>query len=242
MARKVLNIAHRGASAYTPENTLPAFEQALELGADMIELDLHISKDRELVVIHDATLERTTNGRGRVREKDLFQLKALDAGSWFSPFFSRTRIPTLKEVLELAKGKVQLDIEVKGWGIEERGVNLIRDYSLLDQVLMTSFDHKALLRIKEIEPSIKTGALLARRPRDMADIAQRVKTDILCIEHSIIREGDIEACHKKGISLYLWTVNDPRRMEYLIDLGVDGIITDYPDVLRKILQPSFLGL
>lgn len=237
----MLNIAHRGASAYTPENTLPAFEQALELGVDMIELDVHMSRDGELVVIHDATLERTTNGRGRIREKDLYQLKALDAGSWFSPLFSGIKIPTLREVLDLAKGKVQLDIEVKRRGIEERVVNLLRDYSFFDQVLITSFDHKALLRIKKLEPSIRTGALLAMRPKDMVATARRAKSDILCIEHSLMREGDIKACHREGVSLYLWTVNDPRRMEHLIDLGVDGIITDYPDVLRRTLslQASF---
>lgn len=236
----MLNIAHRGASVQAPENTLPAFSRALELGVDMIELDVHMSRDGELVVIHDATLGRTTDGRGRVGKKSLRELKALDAGSWFSSSFAGTRIPTLEEAIELVKGKAQLNIEVKAGpdtypGLEERLVELLKRHSFVDQALVTSFDRQALLRVKELELRTRIGVLLARRVRDLVTVAQGARANAVCLEHSLLTKADVESCHKERLGLYLWTVNDIHEMRRLIDLGVEGIVTDRPDLLQGLL-------
>ncbi|MGH7411421.1 MAG: glycerophosphodiester phosphodiesterase family protein, partial [Candidatus Methylomirabilis sp.] len=155
-----LNIAHRGASALAPENTMAAFEKAIELGADVIELDLHLTRDGELVVIHDDTLDRTTDGRGPVHGRSLEEIRRLDAGRWFGQAFAGERIPTLSEVLDRFAGKIPLALEVKAGsaffpGIEERLVSALRHHSAVEQTAVASFDHFALKRLKEIEPTLR---------------------------------------------------------------------------------------
>src|SRR5574337_1574840 len=177
-----LNIAHRGAAALAPENTMAAFEKAVELGADAIELDLHVSRDGELVVIHDQTLDRTTNGHGPVHACNLQELRQLDAGRWFGESFAGQRIPTLAEVLDRFAGKVLLALEVKAGSaffldIEEKAIAVLRKYQAISQVAVASFDHYALLKLKELEPSLRTAALLVGRPVSMPVIAEACKAD-----------------------------------------------------------------
>jgi glycerophosphoryl diester phosphodiesterase len=235
-----LNIAHRGASALAPENTMAAFEKAVELGADAIELDLHISRDGELVVIHDDTLDRTTDGHGSVYARSLQELKRLDAGRWFGERFAGQRIPTLTEVLDRFAEKVLLALEVKAGsaffgGIEERVVSVLRAHQVIDQVAVASFDHHALLRLKELEPSLLTAALFVGRPVVMSRIAEACKADAMALECCLITKTEVEACRAAGLQLVVWVVNEPAQMRSFIDLGVDGIITDRPDLLRHAL-------
>lgn len=235
-----LNVAHRGASAVAPENTMAAFEKAVELGADAIELDLHVSHDGELVIIHDDTLDRTTDGQGPVHTRSLRELKQLDAGRWFSERFAGQRIPTLAEVLDRFAGKVPLALEIKAGsaffpGIEERVVSALREHQVISQVAVASFDHHALLRLKELEPFLRTAALLMGRPVSMPVIAEACKTDVMAMECSLMTKTEVDACSAAGLQLVVWVVNEPTRMRYFIDLGVDGIITDRPDLLRHAL-------
>jgi glycerophosphoryl diester phosphodiesterase len=236
-----LNIAHRGASAQAPENTMAAFEKAVELGADAIELDLHVSRDGELVIIHDHTLDRTTDGRGPVDARSLQELKRLDAGRWFGESFAGQRIPTLAEVLDRFAGKVPLALEVKAGsaffpGIEERVVSVLREHQVLSQVAVASFDHHALLRLKELEPCLRTGALLVGRPVSMSTVAVPSKADAMALECSLVTNIEVDACRAAGLQLVVWVVNAPAQMRYFIDLGVDGIITDRPDLLHQVLS------
>ncbi len=235
-----LNVAHRGASAVAPENTMAAFEKAVELGADAIELDLHVSRDGELVIIHDDTLDRTTDGQGPVHTRSLRELKQLDAGRWFSERFAGQRIPTLVEVLDRFAGKVPLALEIKAGsaffrGIEEKVVSVLREHQVISKVAVASFDHHALLRLKELEPSLRTAALLVGRPVSMPVIAEACKTDAMAMECSLMTKTEVDACRAAGLQLVVWVVNEPARMRYFIDLGVDGIITDRPDLLRYAL-------
>lgn len=233
----ILNVAHRGASGLAPENTMAAFEKAVELEADAIELDLHVSHDGELVIIHDDTLDRTTDSQGPVHTRSLNELKQLDAGRWFSERYAGQRIPTLAEVLDRFAGKVPLALEIKAGsaffrGIEKRVVSVLREYQVISQVAVASFDHHALLRLKELEPSLRTAALLVGRPVSMPVIAEACKADTMALECSLITKTEVDACRAAGLQLVVWVVNEPARMRYFIDLGVDGIITDRPDLLR----------
>ena len=165
-------IGHRGALASAPENTLPSYEEALAQGADVIELDIHMSRDRELVVIHDFTVDRTTDGKGYVKDLPLAELKRLDAASRFSPALKNARIPLLREVLEWAKGQVWLAVEIKSdWitydGIEAILVDQLCRYEMVDQVMVVSFDHCCLRRVKDHEPNVTTGAIYNARFVDL---------------------------------------------------------------------------
>jgi glycerophosphoryl diester phosphodiesterase len=235
-----LNIAHRGASALAPENTIAAFERAVELGADAIEFDIHLSRDGELVVIHDDTLDRTTDGSGPVRERRLGELMRLDAGRWFGEGFAGQRIPSLDEVLDRFAGKVALALEIKAGstffpGIEEKVISALRERAAIDQAAVASFDHYALRRLKEIEPTIRTAALLVGRPVSLSALAGPAKADGLALEASFVTKTEVEACRASGLQLAVWVVNDPAQMRHFIRLGVDGIITDRPDLLRLAL-------
>ena len=236
-----LNIAHRGASAYAPENTMAAFEKAVELGADVLELDLHLTRDDELVVIHDDTLDRTTDGKGPVHDRDLEDIKRLDAGRWFGEGFAGQRIPTLDEVLDRYAGKLLLALEVKAGsaffpGIEEKVVSALRRRSAIGQTVFASFDHHALQRVKEIEPTLRTAALLVGRPVAVSAIAGDAKADAMALESSLVTKTEVEACRAAGLQLVVWVVNEPALMRHFIGLGVDGIITDRPDLLRMALN------
>lgn len=238
----ILNVAHRGASAIAPENTMAGFEKALELGADALELDLHLTRDNELVVIHDHTLDRTTDGRGPVQERSLEDLKRLDAGGWFGPAFAGERIPTLSEVLDRFVGRVPLALEVKAGsaffpGIEERLVSALRHHSAVEHTAVASFDHFALKRLKEIEPTLRTAALLVGRPVPISTVAAACAAEAVALEASLVTETEVEACRAAGLKLIVWVVNEPAHMRHFIELGVDGIITDRPDLLRLAMTP-----
>ncbi len=243
-SRRPLIFAHRGASAVAPMNTLAAFKKALELGADGIELDVQYSSDGALMVIHDLTLEATTNGTGRVVSHTLEELKKLDAGSWFNRRFRGERIPTLDEVFDTIGDRLLMNIELKTYslfksdGMERDVADLIKQRDLYDQVIVSSFNPFAIRRIKQYDPRIETGLLYAAEmPRIYSHTWLRpwVRPDALHPEHDMVDERLARWARRKGYPLNVWTVNDEAEMRRLIALGVNSIITDYPDRLRALL-------
>lgn len=237
-----LVIAHRGASSDAPENTIAAFELALEQGADGIELDVHLSKDDHPVVIHDFTLERTTDGIGPVRERTVRELKRLDGGGWHSRIFRGQRIQTLQEVLERFRDRTRFWIELKGGsglypGIEERVVAMIEIYEVLDRSLVQSFDHAALGRTRALNREIKLGALVAQPPLPPA-WSIPAGADAVCPGVHLVTEDAVRALSGAGLDCYVWTVNEPAQMDRLVGWGVSGIITDRPGLLRARLGRS----
>jgi glycerophosphoryl diester phosphodiesterase len=236
-----LVIADRGASAEAPENTIAAFERALELGADAIALHVHLSKDDQPVVIHDFTLERTTDGAGAVRARTVRELKRLDGGGWFSPAFRGQRLQTLQEVLERFRDRARFWIELKGGaslypGIEERVVGLLEVYETLERTLLQSFDVGALRTLRALSREIRLGVLVAHRPLDLqSDLAPGV--DALCPSVAILGQAERAAIRAAGRECYVWTVNEPALMDRLVEWGVEGIVTGRPDLLRARLGP-----
>ncbi len=235
-----LVIAHRGASGYAPENTMPAFEKALEMGAEGIELDVHLTKDGETVVIHDHTIDRTSNGTGMVGQFTLEEIKQLDFGSWFDEKFSGTTIPTLEEVLELLKGwEGLLNIEVKSGPIiypeiEQKLIVLIKQYGFEQKVIFSSFNHYSLCDIKKIDPAMDIGILYMCGLVEPWIYAEHINAQALHpLFYNIIPEL-VEGCKKSGIKLNPYTIDDPKDMERIIKAEVDGIITNYPDLALKV--------
>ena len=234
---------HRGAMAYAPENTFASFERAIELGVDAIELDVHLTADGEVVVIHDHDLHRTTDGQGSVGEKTLPELKTLDAGVRFGPEFAGQRIPTLGEVLAWARGRCAIDVEIKGspWpylGIEERVVDLIRRHEMTDQTIVISFDHPTVARVKALAPEIATGTLWSCRPMDPVAVARGAGANAIMPQWSYCDAETVERAHAAGLSVHPWSPSDPGVVKALIGLGVDSICSNHPDIVGGELRRS----
>lgn len=239
-----LVFAHRGACKVAPENTLPAFEAAVRLGADGVELDVQYSSDGALVIFHNPRLEETTNGEGRVTSHTLAELRALDAGSKFDPKFAGTKIATLDEVLDLLKGKLLVNIEIKAldsatMGLGTDVVKAVRAHGMEDQVVMSSFNPLALRRAKLAGPEIEAGLLLAPDLPSWTRWAftrSYSKADGLHPDVPMVDEAYLTKAAKLNMPVRVWTVNKPEDMQRMIDLGVDAIITDYPDRLLALTK------
>ncbi|MGG1596187.1 glycerophosphodiester phosphodiesterase [Paenibacillus naphthalenovorans] len=233
----MLVISHRGASGYAPENTMNAFQLAVDMKADGIELDLHLTKDGEVVICHDDDVERTTNGHGLIKELTLAQLRSLDAGSWYDESFSGASIPTLREFMTFAAGTGMLiNLEIKNIpyyhkGIEEKVVRSVLEHDMLDRVIISSFDHYALAETARLAPSIKLGVLFSTRLIDPWDYARRLPFDVHSLHphFSFVDEAYIRQSHEHGYKVYPYTVNDPEWAKPLALKGLDGVITNYPD-------------
>lgn len=237
----MLVVGHRGAMGHCPENTMASFKKALELGADVIELDVHLSRDGRLVVIHDPTLERTTNGRGFVRDLTWEELSRLDAGSWYGRRFAGERIPLLEDVLGWAKGRVRIAVEIKNGpvyypGIEEGLVSLLEKEGVLGSSIIISFDHESVKRVNELAPGATTGVLFACKPVDSLSLAMKAGARLLLPHWFYVTKEMVELCHRSGLEVGPWGVNDVLAMEQLVEWGVDSIGTDYPDRLRGVLR------
>jgi len=218
-----IKIAHRGASAYEPENTLRSFERAIELNADMIELDVRYSLDRHLVVVHDQKVDRTTDGTGPVALKTLLELKELDAGKG-------EQIPILEEVLELGIGRTKFVIELKENGVEHEVAELINKYNLLDDVFIVSFKPKRLKMIKELEPKLRTGLILFAS-LDPVRLAKNCGADVVAPFRWFISKGFVDRARKSGLYTFTWTVDETSKAQGLRDIGVSGIVTNKPDII-----------
>ncbi|MFG6116010.1 glycerophosphodiester phosphodiesterase [Halobacillus sp. MO56] len=238
--KQVLNIAHRGASGYAPENTMAAFEKAVDMKADMFELDVQMSKDGELVVIHDTTVDRTTDGTGSVKDLTLEELKSLDAGSWFGEVFAGETIPTLGEVLDEYKGKSGILIEMKSPalypGIEQKIADELTSRKLdkpeNEKIIVQSFDHESVQKFHNILPEVPVGVLLGYNPEGISDKQlDRFEeyADYVNPSKGMIDASLVERIHDYNMKTHPWTVRDRESANFLLEVGADGIITDYPD-------------
>jgi glycerophosphoryl diester phosphodiesterase len=230
----VLAIAHRGASGILPENTLPAFLQALDLGAKAIEFDVQLTRDLVPVVIHDETLERTTDGTGRVEDRTLAELLRLDAGAWFAPELAGTRIPTLEETLDALAGRATLNIELKPdsrcEALVERVLALVGRFGLLETAVFSSFEPAALELLRRRSAEARIGVLAASGPiASFLARAEMLRAVNLHPAAALVDRALIEQAHGLGLQVWVWTVNSPRRMAALAAMGVDGIFSDHPD-------------
>lgn len=242
--------AHRGSSKDAPENTIASIEQAIADYADYAEIDVTQTKDGVVVLMHDDNVRRTTNGTGYIWSYTYFDLIQLDAGSWFTKDFTDVRVPTLAEVLETAKGRIYLNIEIKknshNEDIVEKVVKLIEEYYFEQQCVVTSTHYASLARIKEINPNIRTGYIMALAYGNFYD---NEYADFFSIKSGFINENLVKLAHSLGKEVHAWTVNDKTEMERMKSLGVDNIITDYPILAKEVVYSeeneslrSFLGL
>ncbi|NPV68536.1 MAG: glycerophosphodiester phosphodiesterase [Anaerolineae bacterium] len=243
---RVLNFGHRGASHDAPQNTLAAFELAAQYGADGIELDVHLTRDRVPVVIHDEHVDTTTDGTGLVREKTLAEIKELDAGSYFDPRFRGERIPTLAEVFEAVGQRLLINVELKGMGRQADGLeaivaDLIARHSLGERVIISSFNPIRLRRMRRIAPRLPLGFLHDWETPP----AQRWLAAVLMVglpveadhpHHVRVTPSYVAQARRRGQRVNVWVVNEPERMRELRDMGVDLIMSDRPDVLRAVLH------
>lgn len=235
--RKTEVWAHRGASGYAPENTLEAFALAVAQGADGIELDVHLSADGHVVVIHDETVDRVSDGAGRVADLPLAALRALNVHKP-KPHYARVcRIPTLEEaLLLLAPTKLTLNIELKNDvspypGLEERCVELVKSAHMEGRVWFSSFNHHCLARIKALDPSLRCGALYGQPPSDPVAYALALGIEALHPGYRALGggKGFVEACHADGLRVHVWTVDAPHAVRGMARAGVDAVITNCPD-------------
>ncbi len=244
-----IRIAHRGASGSAPENTLSAFRKALAIGVDAVELDLHGTKDGEIVAIHDATLDRTTDLTGLVTEKTLATVKMADAGGWFHPDFggeqvkvdattvktvARELVPTLGETLECISGEAIAVLEIKDPTIGEAVVRKVRDMNVLEQVVIISFHASVLQDVRGLEPRIPTGWLVGSHNNNTspAHLCQRLGElgcNLLNVYHRLITAEFAYQIRRRGIALWCWTVDDLERMREMKHFGVQGITSNYPE-------------
>ncbi|MDO3379217.1 glycerophosphodiester phosphodiesterase [Geoalkalibacter halelectricus] len=228
--------AHRGASACAPENTLAAFRLAEAQGADGIELDVHISRDGVPMVIHDETLERTTNGRGRVADTRLRDLRRLDAGRWFAPEFAGEPLPLLAEVLEWAGERVPLNLELKDRRTGAAVLRLLHHYPQC-RVLVSSFDHRLLKDLRAQAPQLPLGFLCESRLWRLAlRRAQAAGAHSFHPRQDLVGSSLARAVRGAGLALYTWTLDDAPRAAALMRLGIAGLFTNRPGALRRELE------
>lgn len=239
----LLRIGHRGASGTTPELTRAAFVRALELGVDMIELDLQLTKDGYLVVIHDHELQRTTNGSGAVRDHTLAELKELDAGSWFDPRFRGESIPTLEEVIEIVGRRAMLNVEIKSppgdWSNTAlKTVAVLTHAGILGTTVISCFQMQALQKVRELSPAARLGVLWHQPDFDDAwRWARELAAWSFHPWSKILAEDGVTEAHRRGLRVLTWTVNDADEIAQMAAIGVDGIISDFPERLLQIGRP-----
>ncbi len=232
-----LVIAHRGASSCTPENTMIAFRTAINLGADGIEVDVKFSRDGVPVIHHDMTVDRTTNGTGKVKDLTLSELKLLDAGSSFSPEFSGEQVPTLGELLEFARDGILLNLELTNYStpldqLPHTVIEMIEKAGLVESILISSFNPMNLIKVKRAKPNMRIALLVGGIIPSWAQgpIRKIVPYHDLNPHHTLIDETMVRTIHQTGGRVYAWTVNQYDRILTLLEMGVDGIITDDVEV------------
>ena len=239
----IIRVAHRGASAQYPENTLLAFRKAIQQGVDMLEIDIHHTADDKLVVIHDPTLERTTNGHGDICDHSLEEIRQLDAGQG-------ERIPILNEVIQLAReAQIRLCVEIKGrteteeLAIAESVIRALETSDFLSQAIVTSFSPQALLRVKAIQPKVSTmldpspqdGSLT---PRQICEQALRAGVNCVSYDFRFLTPAIVRECQLTGLTLWPWDPDEPDDIKQVINLDVHGIMTNRPDILNKVIHES----
>lgn len=227
-------IGHRGAAASEPENTLRAFRYALDAGAAAVEMDVQMTKDGRLAVIHDETVDRTTNGRGRVQDFTLAELQRLDAGLG-------EHIPALEEVVELVRGRGQLLVELKQSEAASPLLRLCREHRLFEDVRAISFWHPAIKTLKEQEPRLRTGALMVGCPADPGGLARAALTDTLVLNYRYVNRELADAAHRQGLKISVWNIDDPELLAPYLALNLEAICTNRPGEMINYLQRGRLG-
>ncbi|MFC0271079.1 glycerophosphodiester phosphodiesterase [Metabacillus herbersteinensis] len=237
--RKVDNVAHRGASGYAPENTIAAFDKAVEMKADYIEIDVQRSKDGELVIIHDTTVDRTTDGTGKVNDLTFEELENLDAGSWKGEQFSGEKIPTFEEVLNRYHGKVGILIELKAPelypGIEESVAQELKEKHLEkpqnEKIIIQSFNFESMKKMNDLLPKTPIGVLTSSRAHTTKQALQDFSAyaDYFNPNYGIVTKELVNQVHSLDMKIGSWTVRSQESADFLLEMGVDAIITDYPD-------------
>jgi glycerophosphoryl diester phosphodiesterase len=238
-------IAHRGFSGAAPENTIAAVRAAIAVNADMVEIDVTLTSDGHVVVIHDETLDRTTNGSGEIFQFTLAELRELDAGSWFDPGFAGEPIPTLDDVLDEVEGRILLNVEIKSEavdrGVVEKVAATIRKHGMINEVVISSFSPTALRQMRSEAPEIRTAVLYNKKfhqGRDAVDIVTDLGASVFNIKRQRLTRKMLQRCRQHDIPVGIYTVNKPRRMRSLVEKGVGAIFTDHPDRLLAVLSPT----
>ena len=243
-------IAHRGSNKKAPQNTLPAFRQAIAEGTDGFETDVHLTKDKKLVICHNYTIDDTSNGVGNITSYTLGELKKFDFGSYFGNDFANTPLPTLDEFLDLVKDTDAeiINIELKSQKdrsteIVRRTLDAVKEKGVLDRVIISSFDPRILKAVKAEEPMCKTAFLYPTNDPFVCRfvavpffIAKAIKADILHPAYIFVNPSFVKLAHKLGFKVNVWTVNEPSAVRFLVSCGVDGIITDCPGRTREIID------
>jgi glycerophosphoryl diester phosphodiesterase len=238
--RKPWIIAHRGASGHAPENTLAAFERAVALGAGFIETDLHLTRDARFVAIHDPTLERTTNGKGNVRDSSLAEIRKLDAGLWFDREFMGQKVPTLEEIVEFAaKHDVIFYLELKyeaAWGMHHSLVGALQKSGGAARSIIISFSEPTLTALRQVDPSAMMGLIFDEANQDHTKAGIELGVRQLCPQYSLVTNEMVEQAHALDLQVATWTVDDAATMRAMIAAKVDGIMTNFPDRLQAVLE------
>lgn len=235
-------VAHRGASGYAPENTIAAFDRAVKMKSDYIEVDVQRTKDGKLVIIHDTTVDRTTDGTGKVGSLTFEEIRSLDAGSWMLENFKGEKVPTFEEVLKRYKGKIGILIELKSPelypGIEEEVANLLKAYHLdkprNEKVIVQSFNFDSMKKADQLLPRMPIGVLI-NRASDTTDTAIEQFADYAEYfnpSYGLVTEELVTKVHEAGMKVQSWTARSRDTVQFLLDMKVDGIITDYPDYVK----------
>ena len=219
----MLRVGHRGARAYEPENTLRSFKKALEIGVNAIELDVRRTKDNQLVVIHDADVKRTTNGKGVVSELTLDEIKEFSTAEG-------EKIPTLEEALNFLDSKVKILIELKEEGVEEQVLAAIREKGLQRKIIIVSFHEEALRKIREAEKEVETGLIYVKHKNPLKT-ALELKANYLLPLYRFTHTANVQKAHENGLKVIVWTINNPEEVAEYMKKGVDGIASDKPDIL-----------
>lgn len=240
--RAPVGVAHRGASRYAPENTLAAIRLALEHGVAAVECDVQRTRDGHLVVLHDPTVDRTTDGRGAVAELTLGQLQRLDAGRWFGPQYAGEKIPLLEEVLQLVRGRALLQLEIKNGpifydGIEGQVLEALRRWDMEDGTLVISFDHRCLRELRNLSSRVLTGILYAARLVDAPGAAHAAGADALAVSWEFATPDVVAQARESGLGCCVWTVNDEHVARTLLARGVDAVTSDDTLLLQGLLTP-----
>lgn len=239
----MLNIAHRGFSGKYPENTMLAFKKAVEIGADGIELDVHFSKDGQLVIIHDELIDRTTDGKGLVSDYTYNQLCQFDASAGFKGLYGINRIPTLREYFEFITPidgfitNIELKTGINEYpGIEKAVLDMIDEFNLQNRIIISSFNHYSVMRTKKLNPEIKCGFLEASWILDFG--AYTKKNGIECIHPMCwtLTEETVKEMKDNSICINTWTVNDENEVKRLYNLGIDAVIGNYPDMAKRVID------
>lgn len=236
------NFAHRGFSGKYPENTMLAFEKAVEIGADGIELDVQLTKDGEIVIIHDETIDRTTDGTGEVVSYTYDELKKFDASFKFKGQMGFNKIPTLREYFEFVKDKniitnVELKTGVNEYhGIEQKVWDLIQEYNLEEKVIISSFNHYSVLRMKKIAPNLKYGLLSETWIIDAGKYTKNLNVECYHPHFANLTKEIVEEIKSHGIEINTWTVNNENEIRDLISKGIDIVIGNFPDLTKKIIE------